>query len=149
MNRIYSLFFFILLSYSVNAQEIKKQAVPATIVSVIESKSGGIPISMWVFDKQHNKYVATAMRDQTLLLIEVSAQAMWMSITQAFAEGSYPQVVMKAIKELYLDKGYEASNLMLIEKPTGTQYTVELTSEDEGYSVTLDQNGKIISREEL
>jgi hypothetical protein len=142
------LFFLIVCSRTATfAQQVKEAEVPANIRTVATQQSDKQPITLWVLDKNRKKYIASIIRVPVLRNIEVSLDGKWLRTTDAVSPDQFPAVVMRVVRESFLDKGYDGSNYIYIQEPGSKRYAVDVSSDEEDLHVVLDASGKVLSKE--
>ena len=144
------IFLFCLLwcmSTAALAQQVKEADVPANIRTVVKQYSDKQPITLWVLDNKRKKYIASIIRVPVLRNIEVSLDGKWLRTTDALSPDQFPSVVMGAVRESFLNKGYEGSNYIYIQEPGNKRYAVDVSSDEEDLHVVLDPSGKVLSKE--
>ena len=146
MKYIFS-FFLLCIGTATWAQQVKEDEVPANIRTVATQQSDKHPITLWVLDKNRKKYIASIIRVPVLRNIEVSLDGKWLRTTDALSPDQFPPVVMRVVRESFLDKGYDGSNYIYIQEPASKRYAVDLSSDDEDLHVVLDPSGKVLSKE--
>jgi hypothetical protein len=132
-----------MLGNQVQAQKIEEKDVPARIVSVAKEKSKGQQVTMWVRDKNREKYLASIFNSAVYMLIEIDMKGEWLSTYHTMTKENFPSAVMQTIKDTYTNKGYEADNFLFVEKPGLSFYMVDVSSDDENLQIKLDASGKI------
>ncbi|GEM_PF-1432183 len=124
------------------------QQIPAHVKSVAEAKAGGQKISSWVTDKSRGKYIATILSKDLFQMIEVDLKGNWLRTSEALQTAKVPAPIMNTIKKEFLNKGFEADNYTLThDHKEGTFYLVEISSDDFDYNVHLNNQGKILRKE--
>lgn len=147
MKYICSLFLLLCMSRAAFAQQVKEAEVPANIRAVVTQQSDKQPITLWVLDKNRKKYIASIIRVPVLRNIEVNLDGKWLRTTDALSPDQFPPMVMRSVRESFLDKGYEGSNYIYIQEPGSKRYAVDVSSDDEDLHVVLDPSGKVLSKE--
>jgi len=147
MKYICSLFLLLCMSHGAFAQQVKEAEVPANIRAVVTQQSDKQPITLWVLDKNRKKYIASIIRVPVLRNIEVNLDGKWLRTTDALSPDQFPPMVMRSVRESFLDKGYEGSNYIYIQEPGSKRYAVDVSSNDEDLHVVLDPSGKVLSKE--
>ena len=144
--RISVLLFALVLAFSSAAQQIKESDVPANVKEVAMKQSSNQPITMWVLDKELNKYLATVVSATAVLAIEISLDGKWIETTAGVFPDKMPAPVMKAATDGF--PGYELGQLLLHYNPgqKSPYYIVDASSDDEGLTLTIDPKGKILER---
>lgn len=131
------------------AQTVDEKEVPSNVRSVVAEHIAGHPVSLWVKDKNRDKYVATVLSENMLRIVEVSMSGKWIATTDGLMESKVPSVVMKTIQEKYVSKGYEASNFQFVRESDGTNfYGADMSSEDRDLFVTFSLKGQVLQEEE-
>jgi hypothetical protein len=141
--------FLILLTVSFFsfAQQIKESEVPANVKAVASKQTDSQPVTMWVLDKKRSKYIATLISNTAVKGIEISLDGKWMETTEGVLPSNLPPSVMKAAKEGF--PGYEIDNFFYVTAPDKSPYyTIDASSDDEDLTLTIDQNGKILEKEQ-
>jgi hypothetical protein len=147
MKHILSIFLLWCIGTTAWAQQVKEAEVPANIRTVVTQQSDKHPITLWVLDKNREKYIASIIHVPVLRNIEVSLDGKWLRTTDALSPDQFPPAVMRVVRESYLDKGYDGSNYIYIQEPGNKRYAVDLSSDDEDLHVVLDPAGKVLSKE--
>ena len=111
MKSISPILFFLILSSMCLAQQIKESEVPASVKSVALKQNNNQPITMWVLDKNRNKYVASFISNTAVRGIEISLDGKWLETTEGVFPDKMPAAVMKTAKDGF--PGYELDNFFL------------------------------------
>ena len=106
--RISILLFALVFSFPSAAQQIKENDVPSNVKVVAAKESNNQPITMWVLDKERNKYLATVVSTSDVMAIEISLDGKWVETTTAVFPDKMPAPVMKAATDGF--PGYELDN---------------------------------------
>ena len=141
--------FLILLTVSFfsSAQQIKENEVPPDVKAVAFEQTNSQPVTMWVLDKKRSKYIATLISNTAVKGIEISLDGKWIETTEGVFPTNLPASVMKAAKEGF--PGYELDNFFYVTAPgKSPYYTIDASSNDEDLTLTIDQNGKILEKEQ-
>lgn len=145
--RISILLFALVFSFPSAAQQIKESDVPANVKEVALKQSSNQPITMWVLDKELNKYLATVVSTTAVMAIEISLDGKWIETTAGVFPDKMPAPVMKAATDGF--PGYELDNYFYITTPDKSPYyLVDASSDDEGLTLTIDPKGKILEKKQ-
>ncbi|WP_293301269.1 PepSY-like domain-containing protein [Pedobacter sp. UBA4863] len=135
--------FFTISGFS-NLKAKSQQTLPFVIKSTVDTKAKGHKISKWVNDHQRKKYIVVISNGS---VIEIDLQGKWLRTTQPLPENKLPSALKSAIKP-YLNKGFEIDNYILIDDAfNGKFYMVDITSDDEDSTLSIDMNGKLLKKE--
>ena len=149
---IFVLLCFVSISPAAQAQAIDEKGVPANIRSVAEDHLGEDPVSLWVLDRNRDKYVATVLIETRFRTVEISLSGKWIATTDALPEAKVLQVVKQTIQEKYATRGFEISNIsnyQFVRDSSGTSfYSAEMTSDDQDLYVTFNSKGQVLREEE-
>lgn len=146
-NIIINLSFLVAMANVSHAQKVDEQSVPAPIRAVAAQHHNGDKVTLWVLDRNRNKYVATALNETSFRTVEIGLDGQWLATTHALPEHKVPGPVMKTVREQY--PRYEGSNYLLVnDSKDGRFYSVELTSDDRDLYLRLNEAGRILQEEE-
>ena len=145
--RISILLFFVTICSVCAAQQIKESDVPANVKELALKQSSNEPITMWVLDKERNKYLATVVSTTAVMAIEISVDGKWIETTTAVFPDKMPAPVMKAATDGF--PGYELDNYFYVTTPDKSPYyIVDASSDDEGLTLSIDPKGKILEKKQ-
>lgn len=145
---VLSFFCLVLVAHATLGQKVEEKNVPADIRSVATAQLNG-HVDLWILDKARNKYVASVMNEAVFRPVEISLTGKWLATTDALPESKIPTVVMKTIREKYLNKGFEGSNYQFVrDSKAASFYSVELISDDGDIYVKLNEKGQVVHEEE-
>lgn len=135
------------LSFCSAAQQIKESEVPADVKTVASRQADGQPVTMWVLDKKRGKYIASIVSNTAVKGIEISLEGKWIETTEGVLPTRLPEPVMKAAKDGF--PGYELDNFFYITSPDKAPfYTIDASSDDEDLTLSIDESGKVLKKEQ-
>ncbi len=147
MKFIPAVLFFLTLSFTCAAQQIKETEVPANVKAVALKQTNNRPVTMWVLDKKRGKYIASVISNTAVMGIEISLDGKWIETTEGVLPGKMPAAVMKTANEGF--PGYELDNFFYVTAPNiSPYYTVDASSDDEDLTLSIDSNGKILEKKQ-
>ena len=126
---------------------MKETDVPATVQTMALKQSNNQPVNMWVLDKKRGKYIASVVTTTAVQAIEVSLDGKWIETTSGVPPDKMPSAVIKTASEGF--PGYELDNFFYVTAPDKSPYyNVDASSDDEDLTLTIDQNGRILKKEQ-
>jgi len=133
-------------SHSTLAQIVKEGDVPHNVRATAVKQNKNEPVSSWVLDKNRERYVATTISVTAMRGIEISLEGDWLQTTEGVLPQKMPAAVMASAKKSCPE--FELDNFFYVTAPGAPPfYSVDASSEDEDFTLSIDPAGKILEKE--